>query len=103
MDNNARASKILRKYSPKDLVINGYLKDDIAAAIRDAEQRGMMRAAEMARSHGDFCIYEVNHGGSLVLRERANGAYHIAKAIERAAEIELLDDAKELGATDGEG
>ena len=86
----------------------GMLDDEsvavIAAAIRDAEQRGMLRAAEIVEDHVES-FYDPKSPKGYANHRLATAASNIrrAQAIERAAEIELLDDAKQLDTTDGEG
>ena len=64
----------------------------VASKVQHARDRAFRDAADIARA------IDSGRGNEAEIARAIE-----ARAIERAAEIELLDDAKQLGATDGEG
>lgn len=86
----------------QQVFMDGYFKDSSSAAtaifeameimanlVRDRDQaveQEREECAEIAQIHGDFCFDEADKGGSPDLRERARGAWHIAKKIKARCE-----------------
>jgi hypothetical protein len=53
----------------------------LLSAESRGERKGIERAADVAKKHGDFCYGEATNGGSRDLFERAAGARYIAPKI----------------------
>ncbi len=50
-------------------------------AVNEAVEFEREECAKIAQQHGEFCENEARAGGASVLRERAEGAFHIAAKI----------------------